>query len=868
MLYNGRSKRVSKQSRLIILNTIGKNITRAGIAAVVMISVTLAFSLPFASDIPALGGLFNPIGGVWSIKHGYQSVETFSGLPGMLGSVTVIRDTSGIPHIYAQHEKDAVFVLGYMQARDRLVQLELELREISGTLSQIVGPSALSTDEFFRTLELQSAADNLSIYVQEHNSTLYALVQYYCNGINYYINNTPQSELPLEFHLLGITPTRWTPANVFGIQKYMEYDLTFDMDDLFRTYINDTYGSTYPNIIEQLYPLEQPFQIPVVPTFGAYPDIHPAGSAQTELCAISDAIAFMANATADPYAILKQNAFDGSNNWVINGSKSSTGYPILCNDMHLDWSLPAIWYEAQIVAEDTTLDVTGFTLVGAPLVIVGHNQNVAWGYTNTGQDQIDWYYYKGNSTDYLYNGTYYPYTTVIEQIPVKGEGTVDYTIKATRDGPVMTNPCTDMPVAFKWVALVNYTMTFNAIYGFNLAQNFAEFNNSLQYFDLPSQNVIYADTAGNIAIRCSGLVPLRYGVTAADIANSSVPCAFLQNGSQGLHGWHGDIPKDQLPSATNPRQEYLESSNQESAGPGYPYYTQDNIDPGYRARRINNLLATESDISVAGMKTIQLDDYEIVASWFVPMALNVYDNASYFPTSEKTGTLAAAMQLLQVWNDSNARYQMDKSLSAPTVFGAIYETFLNDTFLGRLNRNVIGGVAIPLPSDNVLENLSKNTTKSIWFQNNTRRDDVIAEAIKAGISFLGNLSIYSGKAPSAWQYGDIHQDLFEALTGISALSDGPYPANGSLYTVSATFGGYLSVSTGGSSERMIVDLSNMSNSIDVVPGGSSGDPASAHYADQLTLFLNGQYHPMLYFASASTFSAKDVESTLTFTGGA
>jgi penicillin amidase len=664
---------------------------------------------------------------------------------------------------------------------------------------------------------------------------------------------------------------------VFGIEKYLEYYLTFDMNDLYRTYINDTYGSMYPDIIEQLYPLEQPFQIPVVPTYGSYPDIHPTGSMKTEQQAISDALTFMANATADPYAILNQNALVGSNNWVISGSKSSTGYPILCNDMHLGWSLPPIWYEAQIVAADTNLDATGFTFVGAPLVIAGHNQKVAWGITNTGQDNIDWYEYKSNAAgaEYLYNGTYYPYTTITEQIPVKGEGTVDYTIRATRDGPLMTNPCTDMPVAFKWAALTNYTMTFLAIYGFDHAQNLTAFNNALQYFD-SGDNIVYADTAGNIAIRASGLVPLRHGVTAAEIANSTVPVAFLQNGSQGLHGWYGDIPMDQLPNATNPSQGYLESSNQESAGPEYPYYTQDNLDynSGYRAQRINDLLTTESDISVAGMEAIQLDDYDGIASWFVPMVLNVYNNPSIFPDSAKTGTLAAAMQLLQAWNDSSAQYQMDKSLAAPTIFGAIYETFMNDTFLDRLNRNDVGGMVIPLPSDAVLENLSINDTNSMWFHSNvtagiTTRDDVINESITGGISYLENLQIYSGKAPSEWTYGEIHQDLFGALTGLSALSGGPYPANGSDYTVSATWGGYLGVSTGGSSEREIIDLSNnMTNSIDVVPGGSSGDPASPHYTDQLTLFLNGQYHPMWFFATASAFPKGDVESTLIFKGGA
>lgn len=853
-----------------------KDITRTALASGLLAGIVLAFSVPLGI-IPAIGTLFNPFGGLWNIDHVDPATRHVS-IPGMAGQVTVIRDPHGIPHIYGQHEIDVVRAFGYMHAKDRLFQLEMTRRQISGLLAEVAGPSLAATDAYFRTLRLKSAADNLTGYTQLHHPALYQMAQAYVDGINQYIDTA--STLPVEFHLLGVRPTRWTVADSIALEKIMDYDLTFNEVDLLRTRVNETLGSAYPTVMDELYPVRTPFQVPVSPAYGAHPD-QPSPSAPSSpvVHAIDNVLARIRDAhESDAYKI-DRFSWIGSNNWVVNASRSATGAPILCNDMHLGWTLPCIWYQAHLVAIDTGMNVQGFSLVGTPLIIVGHNENVAWGMTNVGADHVDWYVYEANDTHYWYEPDmeYKRFGRIVESIPVKGGAPVELVIKTTVHGPVLSTTGAGKPIAFRWVANTLNTTTFLALYGFNHASNLTEFNDALQYFTLPSQNIVYADRFGNIAIRATGAVPFRDGVD-----NTSLACSYLLNGSAGVHEWNGTyIPFEQMPHAINPAEGYLVSANQLSAGPAYPHYYRASMANSYRARRIHQLLAGSPQVSVLDMTRIQLDAYDIAASWFVPLVLDAYDNASLFPAGQKTAVLNQSMDLLRAWNSTGNvdRYQMRKELAAPAIFSAIFEAFKNGTLLDEWAPHLaaFGGRAI-LPADNVFENLSLHHPGSPWFDDvdtpgtTETRDDILKGAIVQGVSYLASLGEFSGTAPTSWRWGAIHKVYFNHLAGLSPFSRGPYEADGSSNTVSPTFGGFRSVARGGASERLIIDFSQADNHFStshvVMPGGASGNPVSWHYADELELFLAGAYHPLYYYPTSASFPDALETGRITFSGGA
>ena len=863
----------------------GEKIGRLAGSAGIAVALIVVLSVPLGVQIPAIGNLLNPYGGIWNIDHtDPESMDV--NIPFLKGDVTVIKDEYGIPHIYADYESDAVALMGWLHARDRLFQLEMVKRQAAGTLSEVVGPDALSVDKKFRNLRIFSAGKNQSEYIKSNDPAFYQLIKNYTTGLNYYINNA--KTLPLEFHLLGFQPSIWTPADVLAIEKIMDQMLTFNTGDLQRTLLNNSLvDEGYTNAMDELYPLRLPFQKPISVDHGSWPDenqITPfadgeeQGTIEDTMAAII-AIDEMVNEQAP---IPTRQGF-GSNNWVVNGSKSATGFPILCNDMHLEWTLPNIWYEAHLVAADTGMNVQGFTLAGTPLVIVGHNEDVAWGLTNAGLDHLDWYHYDANETHYFYDGAWYPFGKVTEEIKVKGQASEQFEIKTTVHGPVynvgsMVGATSTLfsgnPIAFRWVAIdeSNFTTTFQALYGFSHASNVSEFKEALNDWALPSQNIVYADRFNNIGIRCSGWVPFREGIT-----NETLDCRFLVNGSAAEHEWNGSfIPPSDLPQSDNPGQEYLVSANQMSAGPEYPYYLQHSMDTGYRARRINEVLYEDASVSVEDMGALHTDVFDKSAEWFLPIILEVFDNNTAFPSNEKTTLINQSIDLLRTWNNSIDRYKMLANISAPSIFINILMEYQQIIFQDEFS-SIIEESYFSFPQISVIENLTLNAPDSQWFNDITTTGTTeqyhacVVEAIKVAISFLSTTEEFSGKNPSDWLYGDMHQIYFHHLSYLGPISAGPYPANGSGFTPSPSFAQPFELGMWGASERMIIDFSGATSNFDtskmVIPGGSSGNPVSPHYTDQLELFLKGEYHGLYYYSDVATFPAASREGTWTFSGG-
>jgi len=859
-------------------------IGKMGIAGGLAIVVIVAFSVPFGM-IPPLGNFLFPGGGVWRAPGEVPLYEEFA-LSGLAGDVTVYRDQWGIPHIYGNGEPDLIFALGYLHAQDRLFQMDMVRRQTRGQLAEILGDEYLETDKY-NLLKGKEFWANETLKVMQTSSDpvirdIYTLLSRYEAGVNFYLLHHPN--LPVEFAFLNYVPRAWIALDTLCFAKFMSEMLTWGYDDLARMQTIIGLGVDKLNYTE-LFANPQPFQIPICPNYGNYSDISvplSAGPTDDGLLQVCSSFGnFLNEVTRIPQEVerITRGPMLGSNNWVVNGSYSDTGKPILCNDMHLSWTLPGIWYECHLV--DTTpgsdYNFYGFFLPGVPIPITGHNAYVGWGYTNTGYDVLDWYYYTPVDADnYWYKGVVTPYQKRTVIINVKGQSPVQFEIKSTVHGPVMSDvipqlPGTEwqnVPIAAKWTAQ-NVTYEFLALYSMSHACNRNEFSDASKYFHTPAQNMIYADVSGNIAIRPTGLVPVRddTNIPAWHTGNGSMP----YNGTAGVGEWKSYVPFDDLPHAENPSQGFLVSANQIVAGPGYllDRSLQSEYDDGYRARRINSLIATKINahekITVTDMERFQLDVFNVLSERLTSILLDVLN----FEVSSKSPLQQAAYDALNGWD-----HIMDKDAFAPTIFSVWVEAYSEETFQDEMTAYK----SLMTPSFAVLENLTLNATTTKWFDNISTagiedRNDTMVIALNKALD--GLKTKFRTEDITTWKWGEIHIGSFPHITGLGALSAGPYPINGTGYTVSPSWAsnyrnGKVSEgkAEGGASERVIIDFADLNRTISIIPSGQRGISTSKHYRDQLDMFLRGEYHVQYFAANTITkWSSTWTESSVLFKKG-
>lgn len=838
------------------------------LTAVIVITI-VAMSL-FSLDlgiIPPLGSLLFPGNGLWKVP-GEVPTEEYLIIDGLSDDIVVIRDEWGIPHIYASNEQDLFFAQGYVHAQDRFFSMDMMRRQVRGMLSEILGPSTLSMDKFNLAMGMEYWANKTEQKIREmyNNGTITNLpdIERYTEGVNYYLN-THKYEKPLEYHLLGFEPTEWSLLDTLcGIQE-MARQMTWNYRDLERFQNFVAFG---PTNYSEIFGLPTPYQIPICPNYGEF-DAPPGGfwkgyTPNPSLSiVITDFLSGIEKIDSQKTLIESKNEeLIGSNNWVVDGNLSSTGYPILCNDMHLGWTLPGVWYEQHLIC-DSGFNVYGFAIPGMPGVAVGHNEYVGWGFTNVGYDVLDWYYYNTDGdSHYIHNGVSKEYTTRTHTINVKGQEPEIFTVRETVHGPVLSDfrdyglpeSLGDVILAPQWTGN-DYFFNLLAGYGFDVAHNRSEFDEASKYWTNLAQNIVYADIDGHIAIRPTGKVPIRVGNGA-----------FPYNGSAGEGEWTGYIPFEELPNTIDPSQHYLASANQISAGPEYvKYFLQNEYNAGYRARRINELLskALDGTVSVEKMKEIQNDVNSSAATAFTPFLITAIENCYDSNPPEKINDV---LTVLKDWT-----YIMDKDLSAPTIYRKWRDYFDDYTFDDEIEVYE----AATGPGLNVLEYLMREDPNSHWFDNiSTKdvvedRDDIILIALDDTIDWLE--SFYDSNDPATWRWGDLHTSYYGHLTGLEALSKGPYETSGSGNCINPSG---VSIRTGvgsargGSSERLIIDFSNLNNSLSVIPSGQRGHSGSKHYADQLEqLFLQGKYHYQYFTNTVANFPTSCIESRIYFTPG-
>ncbi|MFN2147690.1 MAG: penicillin acylase family protein, partial [Anaerolineales bacterium] len=586
------------------------------------------------------------LGGIYIVRRSFPQTDGTLQLPGLQASVDVFRDSYGVPHIYASNPHDLFMAQGYVHAQDRFWQMEFWRRIGSGRLSEILGPGALDQDRFIRTVGWFRTAQEEEKLLSDSDR---AVLQAYADGVNAYIDSH-RGKLGLEFTILGLTgvkfdPEPWTPVNSLSWGKVMAWDLSGNRDsELLRANIITRLGLPALKELMPGYPAD-------------YPVIVSEALNEATLAAVPDS-AF------DLHAFGTGNDL-GSNNWVISGQRTESGKPILANDPHLGIQMPSIWYEAglhcQPVGADCPYNVVGGSFAGVPGVIIGHNEHIAWGVTNLGPDVQDLFIENVNPENpdqYEFRNRWEDMQIIEERIQVSGQDEPEVLrVRITRHGPIINDVIGGIeqdwsygwqPMALSWTALQPGTIV-KSVLMLDRASNWDEFREALRSWDTPSQNFVYADVEGNIGYQAPGRIPIR----AQGDGTLPVP------GWSGTYEWIGYIDFDQLPRSFNPEKGYIATANNAVVGPDYPYFLSADWDPGYRARRISEMIEAKEKLTVADIQAIQGDDMPL---WAVDILPSILALAPSEPEQ------AQALDMLRAWDGQAVRD------SAPA---ALFEAFRN-----------------------------------------------------------------------------------------------------------------------------------------------------------------------------------------------
>ncbi|WP_246846556.1 penicillin acylase family protein [Humibacter ginsenosidimutans] len=828
--------------------------------------------------------------GFWTVTRSFPQTSGNIDIPGLKAPVSVQRDDAGIPQITASNSHDLFLAEGYVHAQDRFWEMDFRRHVTAGRLSELFGKSQLGTDEFIRTLGWRNVAEQ---EVKQMDATTLSYYQAYADGVNAYLAHHKGADISLEYAVLGLqtpgyTPEKWTPADSVSWLKAMAWDLRSNLEDeLDRALLATKLTATDIATLHPTYP------------YSSHPTITDAGSGDparvaessasasttadvsssatsdgTDEAAAASDIAALASSVqasaAEVPQLLGINSDDiGSNSWVVSGSHTSTGKPLLSNDPHLGPAAPSIWYQVGLhcstVSAACPFDVAGYSFSGLPGVIIGHNDKIAWGFTNLGPDVTDLYLERLDGDGYLYDGKKQAFTTRKETIKVAGGSPVTITVRSTIHGPLLSGgdydtvtkshrtSSGDIPggkyaLSLQWTALTP-GHTAESIFILDKATDWNGFRAAAREFDVPAQNLIYADTAGNIGYQAPGLIPIRKQGDGTTITP----------GWSSAYGWTGYIPFDQLPSAYNPKAGYIVTANNAAVGPSFAQNLTKDWDAGYRADRITHdlqkLIKAGTKITSADMSRIDADTYDANAAALVPVLTSIHLDS---------GT-ARAVDLLKKWN-----FHDDEGSAAAAYFNIFWRNLLHDAF----GRKLPAG-SQPAGGDRwfqVVDSLIDQPDSSWWVDEKLgigNRDEMFAyaadQAYREAVKLMGPDS-------SQWKWGDIHTlEVTNQSFGASGIAPiewlfnrGPYRLGGGSSVVDAV--GW-DASQGYEvdwvpSMRQVVDLGDFDHSTWINLTGDSGHAFNPHYMDQTPLWQHNKTRSWPFSKDAV---AKATQDTLTLT---
>ena len=731
----------------------------------------------------------------------------------LTGTVTVYRDSLGIPHIYAENEVDLYRTVGYVMAQDRLWQMDLLRRVTTGRLSEVLDPGLVETDRLFRALDFTGKSRKV---IAETDPEILRCIEAYTDGVNQFIDRN-QKNLPFEFTMLGYKPDPWEIEHTYNLIGYMAWDLSSGWNTEMSLYkIQQLVSDT---LFKELLPDMKYHDIPVIPDFMS-PD-HTL-ELQTAMSAAIETI-----------EALGLQVFEASNNWAISGKKSLTGMPLMANDMHLGLNAPGIWYQMHQVIEGK-LNVTGVALPCTPFIIAGHNEDIAWGFTNVTVDDLDFYLETINPADsnqYLLDGEWQDMRIVKEEIPVKGEDEPVVRInRFTHRGPVVSEfkEVKDKVISAHWQGneMSNEVRT---VYLLNHAGNWEEFRDALRTFTSVSQNVVYADRFGNIGLQVAAGVPIRYSGGI-----------LVYPGDTSLYDWQGVVPFEELPCSFNPECGYVSSANNKTVDDSYPYYIGTWFSLPWRIGRIRQMLEEEELLGTEEFKMMQRDQHSLKAWDYTRLYLEALRD-------QVSGDYLPAYQALAEWD-----YDMKTSSAAALIFEIMWLELNKAMFQDELGENYRQVAYNPI-GDNLIEK-TRVTRRSLWCDNVNTPDKIesFQDNIRTAFQWaVDTITSMYGPEVSTWEWGKLHKFVLKHPLGsvpivekLFKVNRGPYSVGGSDHTV-CPFSypkGKSFISDFGASERHIFNTANWDSSLTVIPTGISGVPASPHYLDQTQLYINNRYH--------------------------
>lgn len=782
----------------------------------------------------------------------YRPLPNYTDLqehPNLHQQVDIHWDTHGVPHIYAQNKHDLYYSLGYVHAQDRLWQMTISQMAAEGRFAEFLGKDLLPYDKLQRTLGFWRIAQKIEATLADSTKNF---LQAYAKGVNTYVKNHSKS-LPIHFTLADMKPIKWTPTHSIALSRMLAWELNL----AWKSELNYAYFAEHlsEEKFNQLLP-ENNFlfsdKVGATPSWSKA--LYPFLEINESLNSITG----------------KQGSHVGSNAWAVSAEKSTRNAPILAGDPHLGLDMPGKWYEVHMNVGGQNL--SGATLAGAPIVILGQNEHLAWSLTNIMLDDTDFFVEAVNPDtpnqyvlDSLANEAIYEdFEIQKEIIKVKDADDALFTRKLTNHGPVISDVFPDQEIidnrviSMQWTGY-EVTNEIEALLTMNWAQDFEEFQKGAYNFKVPGQNFIYADKAGNIAQLSMANIPIR----------SRNP-ALLREGWNPNHEWQGYVPDEQLPTIINPDRGWVANANTSPVGNNYPYYISIYWEPDSRINRIEQYLRQSGQISPQLFQQMQNDTYSLFSRDLVQLILPVLKKADR-PNFE------TAISYLENWD-----YSYDKSETAASITDVFLLNLAKNTFLDEMGKTAyqrfVRFSAMPARAlDRFLQDGSTFFDDISTEDKRETRDDIIIKSMEEAIAYLEK---NYGDEPFEWRWEQLHTITFEpSLFGQAAndpnaptalklivnnlLNEGPHPVSG--HDMSINNGEYNwnkpYEMVLGPSIRRIVDFSDLSKTWSIIPTGQSGNPLSQYYGDQTGSWLNGQYK---FLYQDSTFFDENQFRTMTF----